>query len=388
MPPSRITRKYFMALLALTSIFLTAALLIHSFSIGEDRYAYLTSHSQRPNGNKRLQEMRRRLPPGKRNANNGQARLDAIKARHDAAVDKKLHGAEYMRRKKQQEAQDRAERLQTLLTLHGQNYHKQSYSVLLQPIGTALPMTLAIYSHDTIEGANRRNALRLTWTQSTQDYNTTLVFVLGVNQARSNMAARLRHEHSSHDDLLQFDMIDSYQNLTVKSVQLLRWFVNSGAEILIKCDDDVLVNMENLAFYIQNLRQNSTTFIAGHINHNNLPNRDHKSKWYLPNALYQDGTLPDFAAGPTYLLSHSAAKAVLEAALISDFLYLEDVFITGLCARRGNVTLVHSNAFLKSLSPGTVLTDAWRDIISLHGISQKNIMHLWSQLDHCSLVKV
>jgi len=70
----------------------------------------------------------------------------------------------------------------------------------------------------------------------------------------------LEKENSDHGDLAQVDLIDTYLNLTLKSVSLINWtFKRCGQmRFVVKCDDDVYVNVENLAkAFLVNLKEDS-----------------------------------------------------------------------------------------------------------------------------------
>ena len=66
------------------------------------------------------------------------------------------------------------------------------------------------------------------------------------------MQKNLGLEQSAHDDLIQHDFLDSYDNLTIKTGMMLRWIDSKGCsksnlpELIFKVDDDVIVNAERL----------------------------------------------------------------------------------------------------------------------------------------------
>ena len=73
----------------------------------------------------------------------------------------------------------------------------------------------------------RREAIRQTWASVTRQNtaNTRHFFILG----RSNSTKQMRKtedEHARHGDLLMLDFVDSYANLTFKTMSGLRWIIN------------------------------------------------------------------------------------------------------------------------------------------------------------------
>ena len=59
-------------------------------------------------------------------------------------------------------------------------------------------------------------------------------------------------EYRTHGDIIQEDFVDSYMNLTLKTIMGIKWAQNycSKASFILKTDDDIFVNipllMENL----------------------------------------------------------------------------------------------------------------------------------------------
>ena len=56
-----------------------------------------------------------------------------------------------------------------------------------------------------------------------------------------------------HQDILQWDFMDTYNNLTIKSILALKWAPAfcSNAKFVIKMDDDVFLNAINLANFLE-----------------------------------------------------------------------------------------------------------------------------------------
>ena len=75
------------------------------------------------------------------------------------------------------------------------------------------------------------------------------VFVLGqVHEAIPKIQEEIEKENEEFGDILQMNINDDYYNLTLKAVGLLNWLnVNcQQAKFVLKADDDVYVNVQNL----------------------------------------------------------------------------------------------------------------------------------------------
>lgn len=76
------------------------------------------------------------------------------------------------------------------------------------------------------------------------------VFLVGsIPEDNSVTEKLLQEEKLHHNDIVQVDVIDSYANLTLKSVALLHWVHTHcrDADYVLKIDDDVFVNTKALS---------------------------------------------------------------------------------------------------------------------------------------------
>lgn len=85
-------------------------------------------------------------------------------------------------------------------------------------------------------------------------------FVIGRSRRDDAIAA----ESDKFGDILQLDLVDSYNNLTLKSLAIVRYFNESSANFthLLKLDDDCFLNIRALVSSLQ--EESSDNFIKGH----------------------------------------------------------------------------------------------------------------------------
>ena len=102
--------------------------------------------------------------------------------------------------------------------------------------------------------AAKRRLIRRSWapdlTASEGPFGASraaLVFLVG--SASASASAAVADEGRRHGDVVQVAAQDDYARLTAKSVALLRWSLRHcpGAHLVLKCDDDVYVNVRRLA---------------------------------------------------------------------------------------------------------------------------------------------
>lgn len=85
-------------------------------------------------------------------------------------------------------------------------------------------------------------------------------------------------------DIIVEDVIDTYNNLTLKSIFMLKW-INSNCmnvPFVMKVDDDTYVNVLNLYNYLSLIiirSESLQSFLVGKVENNSSPFRFHFSKW-------------------------------------------------------------------------------------------------------------
>jgi Galactosyltransferase len=108
--------------------------------------------------------------------------------------------------------------------------------------------------------ADKRNRIRQTWrTHLDVDYHKSsmvvagFAFVLGLTGDQATQS-KIEQESREHGDVIQIEMSDFYRNLSLKVAGLFNWLHSNcldGLDFLFKVDDDVYVNVRNLAHFVQ-----------------------------------------------------------------------------------------------------------------------------------------
>lgn len=93
--------------------------------------------------------------------------------------------------------------------------------------------------------SKKREAIRRTLSKAwNADGNHDLVFLVGLIPDDKSTQELVINERLVHADIVQVDFIDSYANLTIKSVALLHWVYTHcpNADYVLKSDDDNFIN--------------------------------------------------------------------------------------------------------------------------------------------------
>lgn len=207
---------------------------------------------------------------------------------------------------------------------------------------------LIIVCITAVQNFQERQAVRETWGSYayTPANNASLIFLLGLTNS-SLLQKKLVKENQRHKDIVQEDFVDSYRNLSLKSVALLKWVTVycNASRFVLKADDDMYINIPNLvtAMKIEALKQDS--FIMGHMFEGVKPVQDKKSKWYTPLEHFSETLYPMYTSGTAYCMTTTAALQLYRASVYVPVFWLEDVYVTGLVARKAAVKRVHNNKF-------------------------------------------
>lgn len=223
------------------------------------------------------------------------------------------------------------------------------------------------------QNAKLRNEVRRTWGDTCRSIHQawcSLIFVLGSlsseseNQNSSDLQSEILQESGKYGDILQENFDDSYNNLTIKSIYILKYFVSEAEDqnqFLLKTDDDSFVHLEalwdlaksrlekksnNLMGYLQlGLKKHHYLPLAHKPTKSNLQKNGKWLKWLIPTYMYNKRFFPQFLSGSGYLVTKSAATCLLQKSKTIPIVHLEDVYITGLCASSCHLRREHDKGF-------------------------------------------
>ena len=95
-------------------------------------------------------------------------------------------------------------------------------------------MLLLIVVCSAVGNVDQRKTIRETWAKDQEDMeDVKVIFMLG-NSVNDSLQANVVQEAQKHGDIVQESFLDTYANLTIKSLMLLKWFTTSCKGI---CND-------------------------------------------------------------------------------------------------------------------------------------------------------
>ncbi|XP_068431445.1 beta-1,3-galactosyltransferase 5-like [Clinocottus analis] len=183
-----------------------------------------------------------------------------------------------------------------------------------------------------------RDVIRSSWggEREVEGRAVVLFFLMGLHGGSGagmpQPDKQLLQESREHRDLLQSDFLDSYKNLTIKTMVMLEWLDAHcpGASYAMKIDSDMFLNVPMLVGMLANAPR--TNYMTGLVQGNAAVLRQRTSKWFLPEEIFPSPSYPRYALGMGYVLSLDLPRKLVEASRHVKAVYIEDVYL-GLCMR-------------------------------------------------------
>ncbi|TRY62378.1 hypothetical protein DNTS_006568, partial [Danionella cerebrum] len=186
-----------------------------------------------------------------------------------------------------------------------------------------------------------RNAIRSTWgNESTVQGKTILtLFLVGLTE-RQKTQEDVKEESRQHRDLIQSNFIDSYFNLTIKTMVIMDWLATRcpQANYSMKVDSDMFINVNNLITLLLRPDTPRENYITGNMQWERPVVRDIDSKWYVSEELYPESTYPPYPVGMGYVFSNDLPAKLVEVSKVTKPFNIEDAYI-GACLKHLGVSL-------------------------------------------------
>lgn len=240
--------------------------------------------------------------------------------------------------------------------------------------GEKLELLIFVTSKWTHVG--ERMAIRQTWGTFANRKDVSLAFILGQG-LNEDVHEALSGENKVYGDIIRGNFIDSYKNLTLKTISYLEWIDKycNQTKYILKTDDDVFINVPRLMQFLS--KHTSKRIIYGRLIKNRKAVRNRKSKYYVSKGEYHHVVYPSFCTGPAYVLSGDIIHDLYEQALKTIYIKLEDVFITGIVADSLGIFRIHATNFANRRVPFTSRPYVIRKVISVHKLRIGEQFELW-----------
>jgi len=247
------------------------------------------------------------------------------------------------------------------------------------------PPYLLIVVCSAVHNSAARMAIRNSWAKDTQTilHDVRVVFLVG-ELFNGTDEDKIVEESDQFGDILQEEFIDSYQNLTLKSLMLLKWFTTScdkgnskqSIQYLMKTDDDMYVNLVKLYELVRNNKK--PNLLVGTLICNAVPIKDPYNKWYVPSYMFSEKRFPPYLSGTGYLMHRGTAFKLLSAATTTPVFHLEDIYITGILSRKVNIRPLDNIGF--SYSRRQMNSCLFRQSITTHRVKHGEMAAIYNKV--------
>jgi beta-1,3-galactosyltransferase 1 len=224
-------------------------------------------------------------------------------------------------------------------------WHPAKVRIILKPWNTCTNKTGSnldafAYVLTRVSTFELRTQIRETWANRSLYPNLNVAFVLGLSQKQIENS-QVKLENAQYGDIIQGDFVDSYRNLSFKSLISWRWIKYNcmGSKYFLKIDDDVYMNTPKLLGHISSpssfdSSQKPYSFSCI-IWNSSVAVRDRTNKMYTTFEEWPNATYPTYCRGIAYLMTNPLPAKLYDLAHVTRDLWIDDA-MTGIVASNIN----------------------------------------------------
>lgn len=217
-----------------------------------------------------------------------------------------------------------------------------------------------------------------------KDKKFDFISIFAIGQTPNKITQNIiEKESQGFGDILQLFYIDSYENLTNKTLLTLEWLsYNCEPKFVLKTDDDCFVNLLSLEPWLHTLK--SDILYVGKRNVHMPVIRNPKHRNYVAVEDFSEKYYEPYCSGGGYMLSGKILKNVTGKAKFFKQIRNEDAFI-GIVMNFMNISPVHDKGFLPFVFTEKEVRKRfaceWKSHFVMHDVKprQQIVMH-WSSI--------
>jgi len=202
---------------------------------------------------------------------------------------------------------------------------------------TKYKLIVLVSSH--VEHFKKRRKIRSSWGNTTMwtfKESWKIIFVLGAVENPTTLK-RVKDEGDQFSDILLEDIKESYYKLAFKVMVGLHWTISTvDFEFVLKCDDDVFVQMDKL--FVQLNTTYKDQHYVGHVMDSQPVYR--KGRYALTESEHEDDYFAPYCSGGGLLLSKYAVSETIPLFDWHKPLKIDDAYI-GLLIRKTDIQPYH-----------------------------------------------
>ncbi|XP_067661890.1 beta-1,3-galactosyltransferase 1-like [Haliotis asinina] len=220
------------------------------------------------------------------------------------------------------------------------NLHRYYFPLKPTKCSRKAGLEIIILVHSAVSHFQNRQIIRraLDVKRTRNGIQFYLLFLLG-QTLNTSLHRKLSAESETYSDILQGNFTDSYQNMTYKHIMGYHWVVHycSHVNYVIKIDDDVIVNVQNVVKYISTKKiKTGRIACSAHLKSKVKT----FGKWLPRKNQFPFNHYPPYCSGFAYLAPMSVIQRLYEASASVRMYWIDDVYVTGLLTLATNTTIV------------------------------------------------
>ncbi|KAM4612422.1 beta-1,3-galactosyltransferase 1-like [Polymixia lowei] len=183
-----------------------------------------------------------------------------------------------------------------------------------------------------------RDAIRKTWGNETlvQGELVQTLFMLGLpgGEGAQQLQEKVKEENLLHHDLIQSDFMDTYINLTIKTMVIMDWLATRcpKASFVMKIDSDMFLNVQNLVKLLLDPNTPKQNYMTGLVWWHSPVLRNPFNKFYMPREVIAEPEYPPYPLGMGYVMSLDLPGKILGISNQIRPIYIEDAYL-GMCLK-------------------------------------------------------
>ncbi|CAM1320013.1 Uncharacterised protein g7372 [Pycnogonum litorale] len=193
-------------------------------------------------------------------------------------------------------------------------------------------LVISVMSHPSHVQA--RQLLRKVYNRKVNGSLVRVVFIHG-RVDNETVQESINNEAKKFYDIVQGDFEDSYRSISYLHLFGLRWATRycSKTTFIMKADDDIFIDIKRI---VTNLGSNNNfsegTFIYCDPIYKATPRRNPANRYYVSESEFYGSHFPTYCNGWSVIYPFHVAKQLLNISSLTPFLWMSDVFITGIVA--------------------------------------------------------
>ena len=204
--------------------------------------------------------------------------------------------------------------------------------------------TLIILVQSRISHFSQRMVIRNTWGKNVifRKYKWRTFFLVAKSKYEQD-SSLLYREFDEFNDLLIGDLYEDFYTLSLKLQMGFEWSVmHCNYKYLLKADDDVFVNIQNLFRFIDAKSTPKTKLYAGNVQYAATVFRS--GRYGVSIAEYQKKLYPRYCSGGGFILSVDVVRKMMENFANVIPMKIDDAYVGELALKSG-VDVLHVNMF-------------------------------------------